>query len=80
MEERLVYCIRKQCQVEISIEFPGALHEYYHAYIQEITDDGFVVFDVHYVDPQEDAAVVSEVSAPMEYIVRLARTKRITKS
>ena len=79
MEERLAYCIKTQCQVEVSVEFPGMVHDYFHSYIQEITEDGFVVFDVHYVDPREDAAIVSEIVVPLEYIVRVARIKRITK-
>ena len=80
MEERLAFCVTAQCEVEIAVEYQGETHHYNHSFIQELTGDGYVVFDVHYIDPELDAVNVSEVTVPLDYVVRLARIKRSTKS
>ena len=79
MEETISQYIVERSEVEIKVEFKYETHDYVNCYITDLTDDDYMLFEVHYINPEINGVEVSEILVPLDYVVRIATVKSSTK-
>ena len=79
MEEIIAEYIADRSEVEIKVEFSFESHDYLNCHFTDLTEDGYAIFEVNYMDPEDNSVSVSEIVVPLKLIVRIATVKSSTK-
>lgn len=73
IEDLLKHCIVTGQTIDIDFEFTDSLHMYEGVTVKGLTDDGYVVIHVPYIDPEDSTLVTLEVFVCINHIVKVSR-------
>lgn len=73
IEDLLRHCIKTGQTIDIDFEFTDSLHMYEGVTVKGLTNDGYVVIHVPYLDPDDMTLVTLEAYVCIEHIVKLTR-------